>query len=119
MTEPEPLVFRMELPTPVIARLVVVACTSVVFPLNVFVLLQVLAVVVPNASENVRSAERSPPPRRGYVVDIVLALDAGVNPKIEDEAAVLSVPLLFDVYTIPFEVRFERVVMFCVVLTLN
>lgn len=102
-----------------IARLVVVACTSVVFPLNVFVPLHVLLLVVPNASENVLSDVKSPPPRSGYVVDIVLALDAGVNPKIEDEAAVLSVPLLFDVYTIPFEVKFERVVMFCVVLTLN
>ena len=89
------------------------------FPLNVFVLLQVFAVVVPNAIENVLSDVRSPPPRSGYVVDIVLAFDTGVNPKIEDEAAVLSVPLLFDVYTIPLEVRFERVVMFCVVLTLN
>lgn len=88
-------------------------------PLNVFVLLQVFAVVVPNASESVLSDVRSPPPRSGYVVDIVLALDAGVNPKIEDEATVFSVPLLFDVYTIPLDVRFERVVMFCVVLTLN
>jgi hypothetical protein len=57
----------------------------------------VLAVDVPNARENVLSDVKSPPPNSGYVVEIVLAFDAGVNPKIEDEAAVLSVPLLFDV----------------------
>ncbi len=41
------------------------------FPLNVFVPLHVLLLVVPNASENVLSDVRSPPPRSGYVVDIV------------------------------------------------
>lgn len=86
---------------------------------NVFVPLHVLLLVVPNASENVLSDVKSPPPSSGYVVLMFLADEAGVNPKIEDEAAVLSVPLLFDVYTIPLDVRFERVVMFCVVLTLN
>ena len=66
-------------------------------PLNVFAPLQLLAVVVPKASENVLSAVRSPPPSNGYVVEIVLALDAGVNPKIEDEAVMFSVPLPFAV----------------------
>ena len=66
-------------------------------PLNVFVPLHVLAVVVPKASENVLSAVRSPPPSNGYVVEIVLALDAGVKPKIEDEAVMFNVPLPFAV----------------------
>ena len=57
------------------------AYARVVCPLNVFVPLQILFVVVPNASENVRSAERSPPPRIGYVVVIVLVFGTAVNPR--------------------------------------
>ena len=60
--------------------------------MNVCSALHVLAVVVPNASENVLSAVKSPPPSNGYVVEIVLALVTGVKPKIEDEATVFSVP---------------------------
>ena len=53
----------------------------------------VLFVVVPKAKLNVLFPVRSPPPSNGYVVEIKVAFDAGVKPKIEDEAAVLSVPL--------------------------
>ena len=37
----------------------------------------------------------------------------------DDVATVLSVPFPFDVYATPFPVRFERLVIFCVVFTLN
>ena len=37
----------------------------------------------------------------------------------DDVATVFSVPFPFDVYATPFPVRFERLVMFCVVFTLN
>jgi hypothetical protein len=65
--------------------------------LNVFAPLHVFAVVVPNARVRVRSPVKSPPPCNGYVVLMFLADEAGVNPKIEDEAAVFNVPLLFEV----------------------
>ena len=48
--------------------------------------------VVPNASESVRSAVKSPPPRRGYVVEMSRALEAGVNPKMEEDAVMFSLP---------------------------
>ena len=52
----------------------------------------VLEVVVPNAREKVRFVERSPPPWSGYVVEIVVAELAGVNPKSEEEATEYSAP---------------------------
>ena len=59
--------------------------------------LQELAVVVPKARVSVLFVVRSPPPCNGYVVEIKVAFDAGVKPKIEDEAVTFSVPLPFDV----------------------
>ena len=69
------------------------AYPSVTFPLNVFVPLQMLLVVVPNASERVLSAVKSPPPCIGYVVEMRRAFVTGVKPKIEDEAAMISSPV--------------------------
>lgn len=76
---------------------VVVSCVVEALPLNCCSCDHVLFVVVPNASENVLSAVRSPPPSSGYVVLIVLAFVTGVKPKIEEEAVMFSVPLPFDV----------------------
>jgi len=83
--------------TPLLACSGPFSVPTVSVELNVLVPLHVLLVVVPKASVNVLSEDRSPPPCRGYVVLMFLVFGAGVNPNIDDEAAVFSVPLLPDV----------------------
>ena len=87
LSAPPTLSMEVRVVEPVTAKVPVEVAPVVVRPpLKVLRALQVLAVVVPKAKVKVRSAVKSPPPWRGYVVLMRREFGAGVKPKSEVEA---------------------------------